>query len=131
MAEKGSGSITLFGAGATFEGKITTPHMIQVYGNFSGEIHTSDSIIIGRDGVVVADITAKSAQVGGKIEGNIHCKEQIELEEHSQVRGDITAKELIIKKGALFHGKSTMTQLADVKSEQKQTSKTEIKLNLD
>lgn len=128
MAEKGSGSITLFGAGAAFEGKVTTPHPIQIYGKFSGEIHTSDSIAIGRDGIVTANITAKSAQIGGKIEGNITCKEQIELEEHSQVRGNITAKELVIKKGALFHGNSTMPT-AEIKTEQKQVPKSEISEN--
>jgi len=108
--EKGSGSITLLGAGASFEGKIKTPHTVQIYGKFNGEIQTNDTITIGRDGVVVADITAKSAQVGGKVQGNIICKEQIELEEHSEVRGNITAKELIIKKGAIFHGNSSMVQ---------------------
>ena len=115
MAEKGSGSVTLIGAGAMFEGKITTPHTVQVYGKFLGEIQTSDIIVVGRDGFVQANISAKSAQIGGRIEGNIICKEQIELEEHSQVRGNITAKELVIKKGALFHGSSTMSQLADAK----------------
>lgn len=121
MAEKGSGSVTLLGAGATFEGKITTPHVVQIYGKFSGEIHTSDAISVGRDGVVVANITAKSAQIGGKVRGDITCKEQIELEEHSQVRGNITAKELVIKKGALFHGNSMMEPAitADSKIEKK------------
>ena len=110
MEKKGSGSITLLGAGASLEGKITAPHTVQIYGNFSGEIHTSDSVTIGRNGVVVADVTAKSAQIGGKIQGNIICKELIELEENSEVRGNMTAKELVVKKGAIFHGNSSMLQ---------------------
>ena len=110
MAQNGSNSITLLGAGASFEGKITSPHTVQVYGNFNGEIRTSDSITIGRDGVITADITAKSAQIGGKLRGNLVCKEQVELQEHSEVRGNITAKELVIKKGAIFHGNSSMLQ---------------------
>jgi cytoskeletal protein CcmA (bactofilin family) len=110
MMEKGSGSVTLLGAGASFEGKITTPHTIQIYGKFSGEIHTSDTLAIGRDGVVLAEVTAKSAQIGGKIQGNIICKECIEMEERADVRGNITAKELVIKKGAIFHGTSSMLQ---------------------
>ncbi|MDR0304958.1 MAG: polymer-forming cytoskeletal protein [Chitinispirillales bacterium] len=115
MVQNGSSSITLLGAGASFEGKITSPHMVQIYGKFSGEIHTSDSVAIGRDGAVVADITAKSAQVGGKVQGNLICKEQVELQEHSEVRGNITAKELVIKKGAVFHGNSSMLQATDAK----------------
>jgi cytoskeletal protein CcmA (bactofilin family) len=34
----------------------------------------------------------------------------LELGEHSEVRGNITAKELVIKKSAVFHGKSNMLQ---------------------
>jgi len=108
--EKGRGSITLFGAGATFEGKVITPHTIQVFGKFSGEISTSDTVVVGRDGVVRADITAKSVQIGGKVEGNIICKEVVELEENAQIFGNITAKQLVIKKGAIFHGNSSMAQ---------------------
>ena len=117
MAQNGSSSITLLGAGASFEGKITSPHMVQVYGKFSGEINTSDSITVGRDGILIADINAKSAQVGGKIHGNLICKEQVELQEHAEIRGNITAKELVIKKGAIFHGNSSMLQVADVKKD--------------
>jgi len=117
MVQNGSSSITLLGAGASFEGKITSPHMVQIYGKFSGEIHTSDSVAIGRDGIVIADITAKSAQIGGKVQGNLICKEQVELQEHSEVRGNITAKELVIKKGAVFHGNSSMLQLVDAKKD--------------
>jgi len=123
MAEKGSGSVTLFGAGATFEGKITTPHTIQVYGKFLGEIHTSSSVMVGRDGVVIASIDAKSAQIGGRVEGDITCAEQIELEEHSHVKGNLKAKELIIKKGAIFDGKSTMMNETEAKKEPKLTTK--------
>jgi cytoskeletal protein CcmA (bactofilin family) len=110
MNEKGSGSVTLLGAGASFEGKIKTPHTIQIYGKFSGEIHTSDSLVVGRDSVVLADITAKSAQIGGKIRGNLICKELVEMEEHSEFHGNITTKEMVIKKGAIFHGNSSMVQ---------------------
>lgn len=130
MAEKGSGSVTLLGAGATFEGKITTPHTVQIYGKFLGEIHTTDSVIVGRDGVVLANINAKSTQVGGKVEGDITCKERVELEEHSQVKGNLKAKELVIKKGAIFHGNSTMIQETEVKKEQKITTKVAIDSNL-
>jgi len=111
MVEKSSGGITMLGAGASFEGKITTPHMVQVFGKFSGEIHSSDIVAVGRDGSVTANITAKSVQIGGgKVQGNIICKELLELGEHSEVRGNITAKELVIKKSAVFHGNSNMLQ---------------------
>jgi len=121
MVEKGNGSITILGAGASFEGKITTPHMVQIFGKFSGEIHSSDLVAVGRDGSVIANITAKSVQVGGgKIQGNIICKELLELGERSDVRGNITAKELVIKKSAVFHGNSNMLQNSEFGKNDKQ-----------
>jgi cytoskeletal protein CcmA (bactofilin family) len=121
MVEKGNGSITMLGAGASFEGKITTPHMVHVFGKFSGEIHSSDIVAVGRDGSITANITAKSVQIGGgKVHGNIICKELLELGEHSEVRGNITAKELIIKKSAVFHGNSNMSQNSESGKNDKQ-----------
>jgi cytoskeletal protein CcmA (bactofilin family) len=122
MVQNGSNSITLLGAGASFEGKITSPHVVQVYGKFSGEIHASDLVAIGRDGIVIANINAKSVLVEGKIQGNLNCKEQVELQEHSEVRGNITAKELIIKKGAVFHGNSSMLPNAESKNDRQNSS---------
>jgi cytoskeletal protein CcmA (bactofilin family) len=99
-------SYTFIGSGAAFEGSIDVPHEVRISGNFKGSIITSDTLIVGRDGVINADIKARNVIVGGTINGNIISDGTVELEENSEVSGDITAKELIINQGATFHGAS-------------------------
>ena len=55
-------------------------------------------------------LKAKSIIIGGHVEGDINCDEYVELEEKSTLIGNITAKQLIINKGATFHGNSNMNK---------------------
>jgi cytoskeletal protein CcmA (bactofilin family) len=110
---KKNSSYTFIGAGSEFDGSINTPHEVRISGSFKGEISTDDTLIVGKDGVINADILAKNVIVGGTINGNIVCKESIELEENSMVTGDITARELIINQGATFHGVSKKMESAN------------------
>ncbi len=99
-------SYTFIGSGSTFEGAIDVPHEIRISGTFKGTIKSSDTLIVGKDGVVSAEIEADNVIVGGKIDGNIICSGRVELEENSSVYGDITASDLIINQGASFQGVS-------------------------
>ncbi len=106
--EKNRGGLTHFGTGTSFEGKIEVPHELAIYGDFTGEIECKGEVKIGVKGSVKANITAKCAVVGGRLEGNLVTTGSVELEESAVFVGNITAKELIINKGATFHGNSSM-----------------------
>ncbi len=106
--EKNRGGLTHFGTGTSFEGKVEVPHELAIYGNFKGEINCKGEVKIGVKGSVEADINAKSAVIGGRLEGNLITSGSVELEESAVFLGNITAKELIINKGATFHGNSSM-----------------------
>ncbi len=106
--EKNRGGLTHFGTGTSFEGKVEVPHELAIYGNFNGEIECKGEVKIGVKGSVKADISAKSAVIGGRLEGNLVTSGSVELEESAVFIGNITAKELIINKGATFHGNSSM-----------------------
>jgi cytoskeletal protein CcmA (bactofilin family) len=107
--EKGNkGLYTILGEGTTFEGSINVPHSVRIDGAFKGKIETSEIVTIGNNGVVEADIIAKSAIIGGKVIGNISVEDRIQLEENSSLIGDLKAKDLIIKEGAVFHGNCAM-----------------------
>lgn len=101
-------SFTHLGLGTSFEGNITIPHDIHLYGKFIGNIDSKGSITLGTKGFVKGNIVAKSAIIGGRVEGSINCNGSIELESSSVLIGDISASELIIHKGSKFMGKSSM-----------------------
>lgn len=102
-------SINLIGEGTIIEGKIIVPTSINISGVVTGRIEAGDTVIINKNGEVKGDIVAKSAEIWGKITGDITCSNRIELGENALFIGNITTKELVIQRGAIFHGQSSMT----------------------
>jgi cytoskeletal protein CcmA (bactofilin family) len=102
------GFYTMLGQESVFEGAIRVPHSIRIDGVFKGKVETSAMLTIGNNGVVEADIIAKSAIIGGKVTGNVSVEERVELESCSSLVGDLRTRELVINEGAIFHGKCAM-----------------------
>jgi len=102
----------LLGRGSSFEGKLTFEGTVRIEGSFSGEIHTSDTLVIGQGADVKAQIYAGNVIVsGGTVTGNIHAKNMIELEKEAKVRGDLETPALRIEKGVIFVGSCRMENL--------------------
>jgi cytoskeletal protein CcmA (bactofilin family) len=114
MDKKGDkGFYTILGQDSVFEGSIRVPHSLRIDGVFKGKIETSAMLTIGNDGMVEADIIAKSAIIGGKVTGNVAAEERVELEACSSLVGDLRTKDLVINEGAVFHGKCSMKDNQD------------------
>ena len=65
-------------------------------------------MIIGKSGVVKADVKVKNAIIGGKLVGNIDATNKIELQTGSHVEGDINTVRLVIDEGVYFEGNCRM-----------------------
>ena len=97
------------------EGKYTFSGTVMLNGRFSGEICSSDTLIIGEKGVVNASIRAGIVLVSGEVIGNIVGGERVELRGSARVTGDVEAPVVVVEEGVLFHGhcRMTKTQLAN------------------
>jgi len=62
-------SPTIVGAGCKLKGNIQTDHTVQIHGNVEGNI-TAATIIIGRGGSVIGDISAHTLFLHGSLEGD-------------------------------------------------------------
>lgn len=62
-------SPTVIGAGCHLTGNINTDHTVQIHGMVTGNI-TAETIIIGRGGNVIGDISAKTLFLHGSLKGN-------------------------------------------------------------
>jgi cytoskeletal protein CcmA (bactofilin family) len=102
------GFFTMIGEGTVFEGVITVPHSVRIDGTLRGKVETSEVLTIGKNGIVEADIIAKSAIIGGKVSGNVAVEERVELEANATLIGDLKTRDLVISEGAVFHGKCSM-----------------------
>ncbi|HKY51679.1 MAG TPA: polymer-forming cytoskeletal protein [Candidatus Limnocylindria bacterium] len=99
----------MLGAGSVFEGKLHFEGQVRIDGTFTGEIATTDLLIIGEGAKVSATINCGSVEIKGDITGNIIAADSIVLRATAQVHADIYAPSLVIDKGAVFEGNTRMT----------------------
>ena len=62
-------SPTIIGAGCNLKGNIDTDHTVQIHGTVRGDIN-AETIIIGRGGNVIGDISAQTLFLHGSLKGN-------------------------------------------------------------
>jgi cytoskeletal protein CcmA (bactofilin family) len=79
---------------------------IYVDGQVEGNIQLSgNSLTVGPNGRVRANITAKNVTVGGSLDGNIQSSERTEFRKTAVVNGDVQSRRIAIEEGAFFKGK--------------------------
>jgi cytoskeletal protein CcmA (bactofilin family) len=103
---------TILGKGSEFEGKIKVEHTMRVDGKVVGDIATSDTLIIGKEGSVNGNVKTRNLVVGGKISGSAEAKEKIVLESKAEFHGDMKTSKLVIDEGAIFDGRCSMKENA-------------------
>ncbi|MEE8269583.1 MAG: polymer-forming cytoskeletal protein, partial [Nitrospinaceae bacterium] len=68
-----------------------------------------DTLIVGENGVLEANINAGTVICRGKIKGTIKASKRIEIHNNSEVVGNISAPALLVENGAIFDGNCDMT----------------------
>ncbi len=99
---------TIIGKGTSFEGNISVQNSVRVDGVFNGNIKSTESIVIGKDGEVNGEIEVKNAIVGGKVIGKLFASGKVTLENTSRIEGELKTTRLIIDEGATFNGNCQM-----------------------
>jgi len=99
----------LLGSGTRFDGKLTFEGTVRIDGLFTGEILSSDVLIVGEGAEVRAEVRVGTLIVqGGVIHGDIRASEQVEIRYPGQVHGNIISPSLYIDKGVIFEGECRM-----------------------
>jgi cytoskeletal protein CcmA (bactofilin family) len=99
---------SILAQGCRFEGKADVKGTFRVEGEFKGTIETPENLIIGKTGVVHANVKVKNAIIGGQLFGNITAEAKIELQSGSHIEGDIRTKRLVVDEGVFFEGNCSM-----------------------
>jgi len=101
---------SIIGKGCKINGTIDVQDgTLRIDGEFEGTVTCPDTLIVGKDGRVKAEIKVKNAVIGGVLLGNIDAKEKIELQAGSRVEGDIKTRRLVIDEGVFFEGACKMS----------------------
>ena len=97
------------GEDTVFSGTLTFNGAVRIDGKMDGQINTDDTLIVGENGVLEADINAGTVICRGKIKGTINASKRIEIHTNSEVVGNISAPALLVENGAIFDGSCDMT----------------------
>ena len=117
---------SILGKGCKFKGTIEVEGTLRIDSEFEGVVNCPETLVVGKTGIVKADINVKNAIIGGRVVGNINAENKIELQSGSHLEGDIKTRRLVIDEGVFFQGncsmgsKQPMTKTPPAKDEKKQ-----------
>jgi len=98
----------ILGKGAHFEGRLIFEGTVRIDGTFAGDIFTRDTLIVGAESRVLAQIDADRVVVAGYIEGQIRATGRVEIQASGHVRGSVQSPVLQIEEGGIVDGTTQM-----------------------
>jgi cytoskeletal protein CcmA (bactofilin family) len=97
--------VARIGKSVSIRGELTGNEDLYLDGEMEGTISLRDhKLVIGPNGKIKANITARDVVVHGRVEGNISTSERVELKRASNLIGDLTTQRIVIEDGAFFKG---------------------------
>lgn len=99
---------TIIGKETSFKGVLTYEGTVKIDGKVEGEIIAKDTLIIGEDAEINADIKVGRLISRGKIKGNIVVKERAEFLCPAVIHGNIQTPVILIEDGVIFEGQCDM-----------------------
>jgi cytoskeletal protein CcmA (bactofilin family) len=99
------GELATIGRSITIKGEVSGDEDLLIQGRVDGSIDLDQqSVTVGREGRVKANITGRVVTVEGQVEGDLKAQEQVILRSSARVHGDITAPRVVLEDGASFRG---------------------------
>lgn len=92
--------MSLVGSGTNVVGHCKTEGSVQIDGRVEGSVEAADVVSIGKDGVMIGEISTRDAVVDGRIEGNLTISSLLHLKATSVVTGEIDTARILIEDGA-------------------------------
>ena len=106
MESPKTAEIAHIGRSVVIKGELSGSEDLYVDGQVEGTIELHDnSLTVGPNGQLRADVNAKNVIVHGVLEGNVKASERTDLRKSAVVTGDIVSQKIAIEDGAYFKGK--------------------------
>ncbi|MDE6886880.1 MAG: polymer-forming cytoskeletal protein [Helicobacteraceae bacterium] len=100
-----SNGATIIAAGTKFKGELKADCHIHIDGEFDGNINSTNTVLVGKSGLVNGEIFANRVIIGGYFKGTIDS-DSIEILPNGKIEGTIICTELYIEKKGIFIGES-------------------------
>lgn len=95
----------VIGSSLVIKGEVTGNEDLFIHGQIDGKVTLhKNSVVVGREGRVKADIYARSIRVEGQVNGDLYGEGEVIIHKSGQVRGNITAPQVSLENGSKFKG---------------------------
>lgn len=99
----------VIGPKITFKGELSGEEDLLIQGKVEGTVDLKGHhLTVGKQGVVKANLVAKSITIEGTIEGDLVGQERISIKASSNVKGNLIAERVTLEDGARFRGSIDM-----------------------
>ncbi|SBW09675.1 conserved hypothetical protein [uncultured delta proteobacterium] len=109
--------ITAFlGAGTIYNGKLSFVGSVRIDGQFTGEIKSEGTLILGKEAKVEGTINVCHLVLSGNLHGDVVVTGKTILHKTANLTGNLITRSLIIEEGAMLQGSICMDPAMDTKS---------------
>ncbi len=105
---QGAAPRTVLFANSSISGKLSYNLPVKIDGNFTGEIKSTELLVIGANAQVDAQISARQVHLEGRLVGSVQAMGCFELMPGGYFKGDARVGELRIHPGATFDGRGNI-----------------------
>jgi cytoskeletal protein CcmA (bactofilin family) len=95
------------GKSLVIKGEVIGAESLYIEGRVEGSINLSGSanrVTVGKNGVVIADLSAREIVIMGKVTGNLVASDRLDIRSDGWLAGDVTTHRISIEDGAYFKG---------------------------
>jgi cytoskeletal protein CcmA (bactofilin family) len=105
-------SVSTIASDMKITGDVTCSGVIRIEGQVEGSVKGARQVLIGRQGMVKGDVSAREAIIGGRIEGSVTATERVEVQGTALINGDLFAKSMLVQEGGRINGAIRMEESA-------------------
>jgi cytoskeletal protein CcmA (bactofilin family) len=99
-------AVAWVGKSVIFKGTLISSEDITIDGQVEGTIEVRDqTLTVGPDASIRADIVARTVTIHGTIVGNIRASEKIDLRATGRIEGNLAAPSIVVADGAMVSGR--------------------------
>ena len=96
---------SVIGADIRIKGEVTGGQDMLIEGRLEGRLSlTGCSVTVGKEGRVMADMSAAVIRIDGVVEGTLHGEGKILLSKTGRVKGKIVAPRVVLEEGSSIKG---------------------------
>jgi cytoskeletal protein CcmA (bactofilin family) len=118
---------SLIGRSMFIKGDLESEENLVIEGKMEGTLKAKNQVIVGKDGLVKADVEGHEVIIRGKIVGNVKGYNKVTIEPEGELIGNIIAQRVVLAEGSIFKGSIDMSvkEEEEAPQEEEQTEETE------